>query len=80
MLISMLFLMAAQAGAPATAAASPAVKPDKIVCKSELVAYSRIPERVCRKQSEWDSIAKQNEEDIRRSANQRQNPGNEPGR
>jgi len=78
LVISFLLVMAASAHeAPAT---TPAAQPDKIVCKSEQQAHSRIPERVCRLQSEWAQIAKQTEDDLRRSSNQRLNPQNPQGR
>lgn len=66
-LISMI-LMAQAAPAPATV-----TKPaeDKVMCRMIQEAYSRIPSRICRKRSEWDRMAKETEDDIRSSRNDR---------
>lgn len=42
-------------------------KKDKRVCKRVAVIGSRIPEKVCRKQSQWDRMAQQSREEVDRS-------------
>ena len=46
----------AQAGVPASAAATPAAtaKADKVICKSDSFVGSKISRRICKTQSEWD--------------------------
>lgn len=46
----------------AQSAVTPAAAEDKIVCRNEFQVYSRIPERICRRKSQWEAIAKANEE------------------
>lgn len=62
-----LLLLAIQAAAPPPV---PTPTPDKIVCKMETQANSRIPSRVCLPQSEWARIAKDNADDWGGSRNQ----------
>jgi hypothetical protein len=61
MILSVL-LAAAVANAPAAAAAPP-----KLKCRTEKQVYSRIPERVCRTESEWEQLARETEEDLRKA-------------
>ncbi len=42
-------------------------KKDKRVCKRVRSTGSRIPERICRKQSDWDRITKESRESVERS-------------
>lgn len=71
----MLFLLiaAAQAVVPPPLAASPTVAPEnKIVCQFEEDVTSRIRyKKVCLKQSEWDAIAKEAQNDLESSRNDR---------
>ena len=70
MFISLFMLVAAQAAvAPGTLTAK--AKIDKVSCRIEYQASSRIPNRVCLPKSEWDRIEKQNEEDLASSRNDR---------
>lgn len=58
-------------GTPAKAA-SPAPRPvDKVVCRSEFEATSRIPVRICRTQAERDMIYKQTQADLQNTRNDR---------
>jgi hypothetical protein len=75
MLLASLLLIAAPAPA-ATPAPAPAAKkasqsPDKVVCRTETETYSRIPTRICRTQKERDELAKQTENDLANSRNDR---------
>ena len=72
MLVSVL-LLAAQV-APSQPAAAPAE--DKRMCRIIQEAHSRIGTRVCRKQSEWDQLERDTQEDLRASRNQRTNVPN----
>ena len=72
----MLFLLiaaAAQAVVPPSLAATPAVAPeDKKVCQVEEDVTSRIRfKKICLKQSEWDAIAKETQQDLESSRNDR---------
>lgn len=42
-------------------------KKDRRVCKRERVTGSRIPEKVCRKESEWERIAERARENVERA-------------
>lgn len=67
-------LISAQPAAPAAAEAKPA---EKMICRYEDDVSTRIKtKKTCRKRSEWDQIAKDTEEDLRRSSNRQMNPGN----
>jgi hypothetical protein len=77
MLVGLLLLAVAPAASPNS---KPDVGPaeDKVVCRSIQQAYSRIPERACKKQSEWAQMEKDAQNDWRSSRNQRgegANPG-----
>lgn len=67
MITSLLLIAAAPAVAPATAPA----QPDKVVCKMETQANSRIPNRVCLLQSEWTRMEEENGDDSTSSRQQR---------
>jgi len=72
-------LLAAQP-APTSAGATEIKPEDKIVCRREEAANTRIRTRkICLKQSEWDRISKETQDDIKRSANQKSIPVNAPG-
>ena len=62
-------LMAAQVAPEAVTAAKGAQ--DKVMCRTVQEAYSRIPSRVCHKQSEWDQMEKEVQDDLRSSRHQR---------
>jgi hypothetical protein len=61
------------------AAASPAAAPKapKPVCRYEQELGTRIPVRVCRTPKEWEDMARQTQEDLRASRNQRHLPPND---
>ena len=72
MLMASLLLIAAQAPAtPPPDAAKKASTSEKIVCRSETEVGSRIPNRVCRTEAEWDEIYKQTQADLSNSRNDR---------
>ena len=71
LLVSMLLAVAAPAGASAPAVQKATASPDKVVCRSETEVGSRIPQRVCRTQAEWDEIYRQTQEDLANSRNDR---------
>ena len=63
MLLSTLMLLAASQATPAAAPA----QADRIVCRVERESQSRIAQRICRRQSFWDEMARSNAEDLRRA-------------
>ena len=78
MLVSLLLLAGASAAQPHAAPAKGQVPTDKVVCKMVLEPGSRIPIRVCRLGQEWELLAKDVQDDVRGSRNQRViglNPG-----
>jgi hypothetical protein len=69
-MITAMLLLAAQAAAAAPpATAKPAA--EKMVCQSVYQARSRIPDRLCLTQSEWDKMAEANQNDLKNSRNAR---------
>jgi len=78
-MISLVFAAMLQAGAPA-AAQAPAPPPAKaakakpgpndMVCKREAVLGSRMKERICMTQGEWDARQEQDREDLNKSQTQ----------
>lgn len=78
-LLALAILQPASAGPP-TSPPAPTPKPaqeDKLVCKRENPIGSRInTRRVCLKQSEWDEIARQAQQDWESSRNDRTIPPN----
>lgn len=76
--VSFLLFAAAQAAPATTVTVEKPTRPeDKIVCKREESIGTRINTRkVCMKQSEWDGISRQAQEDFKASRNQRNMPGN----
>ena len=81
MLIVTLMLLAGAQAAQAPAVANAAQPdPNKIVCRNEKEAHTRIPTRICRTQAEWDQIAAETQADLGKSANQRMLPPNPRGR
>ena len=66
-LFSML-LMAAQV---APSAPTTAPQDDKVMCRMIQETYSRIPSRICRKNSEWERMARETQDDLKSSRNQR---------
>ena len=69
-MIAALLLLTAQAAAPAPAAtAKPAAQ--KMRCQLVYQARSRIPDKLCLTQAEWDKIADANRDDWEGSRNQR---------
>jgi predicted secreted protein len=81
-MIALVFAAMLQAGAPAAAQppAQPAAPPAKaakakpgpndMVCKHEAVLGSRMKERICMTQGEWDQRQMQDREDLNRSQTQ----------
>jgi hypothetical protein len=49
----------------------PAKPQEKLICRMEYEAYSRIPKRVCGTQAEWDQMYKETQEDLGNSRNDR---------
>jgi hypothetical protein len=43
-----------------------AVEEGKVVCKRVTEAHSRIPTRVCRTELQWEEMARDNQEDVKR--------------
>lgn len=70
MFLTAMLFATAQTTAPAPATQTKAE--DKVVCKLEEAIHTRIrTNKICLKQSEWDMIAKDSQENMRRSTNQR---------
>lgn len=65
--------MLAQAAATPTQATTP--PKDEIVCRMIQEPHSRIPKRVCRTETEWAQIAKDAQESMRASWNDRTTGG-----
>jgi hypothetical protein len=80
MLIAMLMLAAAPTAAAAPAATPAAGKAPtaKVECRMISEPGSRIPNRVCRLDKEWDLLADDAQNDLRSSRNAR-GIGNNPG-
>ncbi|ATW05154.1 hypothetical protein [Sphingorhabdus sp. YGSMI21] len=56
-----LFLSLALAGDAAAATGdAQSAKEDKVVCRSEAVLGSKIPERICRTKREWKQVEEEN--------------------
>ena len=74
----LLFALLLAAEAPAVTTPTAQAEPEeKIYCKREGATDTRIrTKKVCRKQSEWDSIAKEAQDEVRRSTNQKSIPAN----
>jgi hypothetical protein len=64
-----MFLLMIALTATQPSAQPPAEKsdPNKIICHLESDVSSRIPQRVCRTQAQWDRIARDTEEDIKQA-------------
>jgi hypothetical protein len=64
-MFAMLFLLAAdppaQASAPPAAVQKPAVKME---CRNIMEPGSRIPSRVCKSPEEWEQLAKETQDDL----------------
>ena len=81
-MISLVFAAALMAGAPAAAdppasAAAPSGKaekatpgPNEMVCKREAVLGSRMKERICMTQGEWDARRLQDRQDLDKTQTQ----------
>ena len=67
-MITAMLLLAAQA---AVQSAPPAAKPaaEKLKCQNVYQARSRIPDRLCLTQAEWDKMAEANRDDLASSRN-----------
>lgn len=69
-------LLAAPTAALAQTKSDPAAdKEDKVVCRNVQEVHSRIPERICRRASEWKALARGTEDELRRTRNDRRNSG-----
>ena len=73
MMITTLLLLsaAAAAEAPATTPAKAQVPTERVECRMIQETSSRIPIRVCRLSQEWELLAKDAQDDLRASRNQR---------
>jgi hypothetical protein len=69
-MISIVLLLAAQGAVPPSAP-NGNTGDDKVICKLETAANTRIPSRVCLPKSEWARIEKENSEDVASSRNSR---------
>ena len=67
---SLLALLAPAAAATATPATAPRYVMDvaegKVVCRSVSVAHSRIPERVCRTELQWEEMARETQDELKK--------------
>ncbi len=71
-MLLLIIAAAVQAAAPGPAVSAPAPAEDKKVCQTAEDVSSRIRyQRVCKKQSEWDAIAKETQADLESSRNDR---------
>lgn len=69
-MIGILLIIAAQAAAPSSTVVS-ATDENKVRCELVYQVYTRIPDRICRRKSDWARIEKENEADLRNSRNSR---------
>ncbi len=65
-LVLVLIGLSACASAPVEEGAVAAADVDRVVCRRDADTGSRLPKKTCKKQSEWDAIAEENEQ-IRRN-------------
>ena len=70
-MVTAILLLAAQAPALAPSATAKPAAAEKMVCQLVYQARSRIPDRLCLKQSEWDKMADANRDDLGSSRNAR---------
>jgi hypothetical protein len=72
-LFTLALLLLTPTAAATTVNAGPARQSadDKIVCKLTTEAGTKIPQRVCRTQGDWEKISKDAQDDIKSSRNQR---------
>lgn len=74
-MLTLILAAAAQAVAPPSLPAKPAAAADKKVCQTEEDVTSRVRyKKICLKQSEWDAIAKETQEGLAASRNDRTLP------
>ena len=76
MLLSVLFAITVSSSQALPAAGTDTKNQDKTICNLQHEVQSRIPVRVCMKQSEWERMAREAQEDMRKSTNQRHIPPN----
>jgi hypothetical protein len=69
-MIAILLVIAAETAVRSNSATG-AVEEDKIQCRPVYQIYSRIPDRICRRKSDWARIEKENQEDFLNSRNSR---------
>lgn len=70
MFLAAVLLATAQSAAPAPP--TQAKPEDKVVCKLDEAIHTRIrTNKICLKQSQWDKIARDSQDDMKRSTNQR---------
>jgi hypothetical protein len=70
-------VMSAQA-APSVTATSPALDPNKRICKTIKTTGSRLGgKRLCATRAEWDRIERETQEDVRAAQSQSKQPGNQ---
>lgn len=70
MLLTTLLLISSPAPASPVVSTS-AKRAEKLICRNEYEAHSRIPKRVCGTQADWESMYKDTQNDIRSSRNHR---------
>ena len=66
-----MFVLALATVPVGTTSVSKEKDPNQKVCRTEYPLGSRIPERVCKTRGEWDAIAKQTREELRRAGTNR---------
>jgi hypothetical protein len=72
--VALILAQAANAAAPAQAAKAPATPQQptaKVECRMVADPGSRIPNRVCRLDKEWEALAQDAQDDLRSSRNSR---------
>ncbi|HET9812671.1 MAG TPA: hypothetical protein VFP57_03305, partial [Sphingomicrobium sp.] len=74
MLTFILMMAATPTATPAAAPAAGQQATAKVECRMIAEPGSRIPTRICRLDKEWELLAKDAQDDLQRSANQRTNP------
>lgn len=70
MFVALLLLSVAQSAQPSQPSADQKPAP-KMECRNITEPGSRIPERVCKPHDEWEQMAKDAQDDMRNSRNQR---------
>ena len=69
LLATMLLIFTQDVGPKVVPAAAKPV--EKLICRNEFEAYSRIPKRVCGTRAEWEQMYKETQDDLNNSRNDR---------